>query len=74
MTVNFQILGGETWVFEDKAVIFVADRLIGGPKDFLQWAEEEHNYENFRPLPLYHTLAEEAYKNYLNSKKVTIIS
>merc|ERR1711976_604531 len=60
-------LGGEMWVFKDKAVAFVNSQLIGGPEDFLDWAEKEHNYENFRPLPLYHTLAEEAYKGYLNS-------
>ena len=59
------------WVFKDKAVAFVNNQLIGGPEDFLRWAEHEHNYENFRPLPLYHTLAEEAYKGYLNSTNVS---
>ena len=36
--------------------------LIGGPEAFMNWAQQEHNYENFRPMPLYETLAEQAYK------------
>ena len=60
------------WAFDEKAITFVNGVLIGGPKEFLQWAETKHCYENFRPLPLYVTLAEEAYKAYLNSKPVGI--
>jgi peptidyl-prolyl cis-trans isomerase-like 6 len=60
------------WVFDDKALTFANSILIGGSKELLQWAEEEHSYENFRPHPLYVTLAEEAYKTHLLSKKVTV--
>ena len=63
-----QELKGETWVFNEKAIVFLDNRLIGGPSDLLTWAETEHNYQNFRPTPLYETLAEEAYKNFLNSQ------
>jgi peptidyl-prolyl cis-trans isomerase-like 6 len=62
-------LRDEMWVFDDKAMAFANDALIGSPQVFLRWAEQEHNYENFRPLPLYITLAEEAYNTHLASKK-----
>ncbi|ELU00334.1 hypothetical protein CAPTEDRAFT_184272 [Capitella teleta] len=60
-------LGSEMWVFKDKSVIFVNNRLIGGPEDLLLWAEEKFNYKNFRPLPLYEALAESSYKKHLNA-------
>ena len=66
----FQELRGETWVFSEAAIVTVNGVLIGGPTDFLKWAEQEQNYENFRPMALYETLAEEAYKEHLNSQKV----
>ena len=59
------------WVFTEKAIVFANDKLIGSPDLFLKLAEDEHNYINFRPIPLYITLADEAYKNYLNSTKVS---
>ena len=61
-------------MFSDKAMVFCNEEFIGGPGEFLKWAEQEHNYENFRPKPLYETLAEEAYKNHLNSNKVKAIA
>ncbi|XP_067675093.1 probable inactive peptidyl-prolyl cis-trans isomerase-like 6 isoform X1 [Haliotis asinina] len=60
-------LRGEAWVFEDKAIAFVNGQLIGGPDDFILWAEDNYSFEEFRPLPLYQTLTEEGYKNHLNS-------
>ena len=62
------------WKFDEKAVIFVSGELIGGPEDFLSWAEEKHNFSEFRPKPLYLTLTEAGYKNHLNSKKVIYLS
>ncbi|XP_041354876.1 peptidyl-prolyl cis-trans isomerase slr1251-like [Gigantopelta aegis] len=62
-------LRGEMWKFEEKAIIFVNGELIGGPEDFLSWAEENHNFAEFRPKPLYLTLTEAGYKTHLNSKK-----
>jgi len=59
---------GETWNFDEKAIYFVNDEPCGGPMNLFQWAESEHKYENFRPMPLYETLAEQAYKRYLNSR------
>ncbi|CAL1546855.1 unnamed protein product [Lymnaea stagnalis] len=61
-------LRGEAWGFSDKAIAFVNGALIGGPDDFISWAEDNHNYEEYRPEPLYFTLTEEAYKKKLNSQ------
>jgi len=66
-------LRGDAWGFKEKAITFANNTLVGGPQEFMQWAEDEHNYTNFRPLQLYTTLAEEAYKTYLNSRKVIIM-
>ena len=60
------------WVFNEKVIAYVNGTLIGGPKQFLEWAEQEHNYENFRPLSLYETLAEKAYITHMNDTKVYI--
>ena len=65
-----QELRGQTWAFSDAAIVTVNGELIGSPTDFLDWAEKVHQYENFRPMPLYQTLAEESYKKHLNSQKV----
>ena len=46
------------------------NELVGGPDDFITWAEENHNFEEYRPDPLYYTLTEEAYKAKLNSQNV----
>ncbi|CAH1799867.1 unnamed protein product [Owenia fusiformis] len=62
-------LKDETWAFNKKAITFCNDVLIGGPTEFAQWAEENYNYEDFRPQTLYETLTQEAYVNYLNSQK-----
>lgn len=61
-------LRGETWTFKDKAIIFQNGKLIGGPSDFLQWAAENYNYEEYRPASLLQILTEEAYKDCLNNK------
>ncbi|KAL3882633.1 hypothetical protein ACJMK2_028957 [Sinanodonta woodiana] len=62
-------LRGETWAFNEKAICFANGKLIGGPDDFVSWAQENYNYEEYRPDALYETLREEAYKSHLNSKK-----
>ncbi|XP_060562468.1 probable inactive peptidyl-prolyl cis-trans isomerase-like 6 [Ruditapes philippinarum] len=61
-------LRGETWTFEEKAITFQNGKLIGGPEDFLRWAAENHNYEEYRPQPLLEILTEEQYKSCLNNK------
>jgi len=58
------------WLFDDKAICFANGILVGGPQEFMSWAEKEHAYENFRPLSLYSTLSEEAYHLYRTSSKV----
>ncbi|VDI29474.1 peptidyl-prolyl cis-trans isomerase-like 6 [Mytilus galloprovincialis] len=61
-------LRGETWSFEEKAICFTNGQLIGGPDNFVVWAEDNYGFEEFRPLPLYLTLTDEAYISHLNSK------
>jgi len=36
------------------------------------WAEDNFGFEEFRPLPLYETLTDEAYISHLNSKNVSM--
>jgi len=58
------------WSFDDKAVIFVDDVVVGGPLEFLLWAEEHHQYADYRPHALHVTLTEQAYTTFLTSKQV----
>ncbi|XP_053398039.1 peptidyl-prolyl cis-trans isomerase-like [Mercenaria mercenaria] len=62
-------LRGETWTFQEKAITFQNGKKIGGPEDFISWAKENYNYEEYRPDPLLQILTEEAYKDCLNCKK-----
>ncbi|XP_076445414.1 putative inactive peptidyl-prolyl cis-trans isomerase-like 6 [Babylonia areolata] len=61
-------LRGEAWQFSEKAITFVDGELIGGPDDFIAWAKQNYNFEEFRPKPLHVTLTEEGYVRHLNSK------
>jgi len=61
-------VGGEIWQFNDNTITFIDGQCIGNANEFLKLAESEYSYENFRPMPLYETLAEEAYIDHLNSK------
>ena len=51
-------------------MIFCNKKLIGGPTDFIQWAETSYNYELFRPMSLYQTLAEQQYADHMNKQGV----
>ncbi|PAA59308.1 hypothetical protein BOX15_Mlig016826g1, partial [Macrostomum lignano] len=53
--------GGEFWTFDDQAAVFLDGQLRGSAQWLLQWAMETYGYEDFRPLPLYRTLTEDAY-------------
>ncbi|KAK6171495.1 hypothetical protein SNE40_019672 [Patella caerulea] len=61
-------LRGEAWSFNETAITFVNNQMIGGPNEFLSWAEENYQFQEFRPTPLYETLTEEGFKNLLNSR------
>ncbi|KAL8581792.1 hypothetical protein ACOMHN_043210 [Nucella lapillus] len=61
-------LRGEAWQFSEKGIAFVDGELIGGPDDFIQWAKQNYNFEEFRPKPLHVTLTEEGYVNHLNAQ------
>ncbi len=52
-------------------MVFVDGNFIGGTAEFIEWADRNFQYADFRPTPLYDTLAEDAYKSYLNAKKVS---
>lgn len=58
-------LKGEMWGFRENVLTFVDNELIGGHEEFLEWAEQNYDYKDFRPLPLWHALMKESYKNYL---------
>jgi peptidyl-prolyl cis-trans isomerase-like 6 len=49
---------------------FIDDDFLGGLEWFLNWATENYDYDDFRTIPLYQTLAAEQYVDHLNSKKV----
>ncbi|KAK3749563.1 hypothetical protein QZH41_019708, partial [Actinostola sp. cb2023] len=60
---------GEMWAFDDGVVVFIDGQLVGGREDFLKLASEIYNYQDFRPLPLWHAMAKESYKNHLINTK-----
>ncbi|CAK8671560.1 putative inactive peptidyl-prolyl cis-trans isomerase-like 6 [Clavelina lepadiformis] len=62
-------LKGDMWSFSEPVICFVNGNLIGNHKELLQWAQDEHGYEDFRPAPLYSAIAEEAYKEYFTESK-----
>ena len=51
-------------------MVFANDKLIGDMKSFLKWAEDVHNFEEFRTDSLYETLRKEAYASYILNTKV----
>lgn len=63
-------LKGEVWAFNDVVMVFFDDALIGNYNEFIQWAVENYNFEDFRNEILYETLRKEAYANYLQKTNV----
>eukprot|EP00118_Oscarella_pearsei_P010324 m.62956 g.62956 ORF g.62956 m.62956 type:complete len:74 (+) comp35123_c0_seq19:274-495(+) len=43
-------------------IVFSDEDVIGDAITFFKWAEDNFEYKDFRPLPLYSALAKEAYK------------
>lgn len=66
-------LKGETWEFNDAAMTFLDDQLIGDYKAFLKWSIDNFNFEDCRNPTLYETLRKEAYANYLVKTKNTYV-
>lgn len=62
-------LGGEVWSFRSEVIIFEDNTLIGDFEKFVKWAEINHKYIDYRPLPLWHAMAKEKYKAHLLEKK-----
>ncbi|XP_030850300.1 probable inactive peptidyl-prolyl cis-trans isomerase-like 6 [Strongylocentrotus purpuratus] len=66
-------LRDETWVFTEKAMTYVNGEFLGGPEALKQWSEQHFNYVEYKPLPLYMALAEEAYKEHILATKHTFV-
>lgn len=66
-------LRGETWSFNDHVAVFIDDQLLGDTKGFIQWAIENHNFEDFRNEVLYETLRKEAYAAHIAKNNVTVL-
>ncbi|KAJ8026743.1 Problable inactive peptidyl-prolyl cis-trans isomerase-like 6 [Holothuria leucospilota] len=64
-------LRGETWAFDDKAIVFVNGELLGGPKEFSKWASD--TYVEYKPEALYLAMAKEAYQEHLESTGNTFV-
>nr|XP_039265133.1 LOW QUALITY PROTEIN: probable inactive peptidyl-prolyl cis-trans isomerase-like 6 [Styela clava] len=63
-------IGGDTWAYTDLVMCFVNENSVGNHKELLQWAQDEFNYEDFRPESLYAAMAQEAYTDYfINSER-----
>lgn len=58
---------GELWAFTDPVIVYLEDELIGDSKTFINWAIQEHNFEDFRNETLYETLRKEAYSEYITN-------
>lgn len=61
--------GGELWSYSGTTLVFVDKVLLGPAEEFIKWAGDKHDYQEFRPLPLFYALAKEEYKDYLKSTK-----
>ena len=49
---------------------FCDDELIGNQEEFISWAKEEFNFDDFRPELFYSAVAEEAYRDHFVNSKV----
>jgi peptidyl-prolyl cis-trans isomerase-like 6 len=68
-TEKMKELRGELWAFKGEAMIFLDGEVIGSPEEFLHWAKEEYDYDDFRPQGLYETITEEAYFDELRRRQ-----
>lgn len=55
---------GDTWAYADSVMCFIDDNVVGNHGELLQWAQDEFNYEDYRPEPWYSAVAKEAYRDY----------
>ena len=62
------------WKFAEKAIIFVNGDVIGGQKEFINWAKDRYNFQDFRPLSLYAIIAMEDYKQHMNYQNVSFVN
>ena len=52
------------WNFSGDVICLSGTLIIGNHSAFKQWAQTEHNYDDFRPDILYSAMASEAYHDY----------
>lgn len=63
-------LKGSAWNFQNSCMVFLDNQLIGNSDDFLEWAQKNYQFEDFRNEDLYKTLSKEEYGNYFQNSKV----
>ncbi|CAF0798829.1 unnamed protein product [Brachionus calyciflorus] len=69
MSAKKRELRSETWAFNSDVMVFCNSQLIGNTQDFLVWATDNYNFEDFRNEILYETLRKEEYANYFQNTK-----
>eukprot|EP00062_Callorhinchus_milii_P008386 gi/632951033/ref/XP_007891072.1/ PREDICTED: peptidyl-prolyl cis-trans isomerase-like 6 isoform X2 [Callorhinchus milii] len=68
-----QKMKGDVWGFSSKVMCFINDTLIGDEKEFLKWAEEEFDYQDFRPNALFEALADDFNFKFLTKNKDCLV-
>ncbi|XP_067841119.1 probable inactive peptidyl-prolyl cis-trans isomerase-like 6 [Heptranchias perlo] len=66
-------LKGDVWGFSSNVMCFLNGQLLGDEKDFLNWADTEFGYTDFRPKALYDAIAEDFYSKYLKGIQHTFV-
>jgi len=56
---------GELWSYKGNTLVLVNGEMIGTAEKFQEWATQQHEFHDHRPLPLYYAIAKEEYKDYL---------
>jgi len=58
-------VGGEMWAFAEPVLVCLNGQVLGSHRELVAWASRELGFADFRPLPLYVTLAASAYQEEL---------
>ena len=65
---------GEIWGYSNEEVLcFHNGEVLGNEKNLIAWAQEEFNYEDFRPSILYDAIAQEAYRDFFVQNPVNTL-
>ena len=55
-------LRGETWAYDSKCMVFLDKQLLGNAEQFLNWAKNTFDHENFRDEELLGVFSHEEYR------------